>query len=87
MRQQILRPDAKGRITLGLLAQGVSGFQVDIDSKQNIIILKPLIEIPAAEQWLFNNPKALKQVQTGLKESGLNRLSSRGRFGQYLKDE
>lgn len=87
MKPQILRPDSKGRITLGVLAQGISGFQVDIDSKQNIIILKPLIEIPAAEQWLFNNPVALKDVQTGLKESGLNQLSSRGKFGKYLKDE
>ena len=53
--KQILkvRPDSKGRITLGELASGVSTFSVSRDSN-NRIILEPFVEISAREQKNFD---------------------------------
>jgi hypothetical protein len=80
-----LRPDAKGRINLGALAKGISGFNVSVDNEQRII-LEPLVEIPAKEQWLFNNPEALNQVKKGLQDAGNGQLTKKD-FSQYLDDE
>ena len=63
-----IKPDTKGRIYLGKLAEGVSGFTVKVD-KNHRIILDPLVEIPAREKWLFDNKPALQTVRQGLKEA------------------
>ena len=81
-----VRPDAKGRITLGQLAQGISSFIVTID-KHNRIILHPRIEIPAQEKWLFNNKAALSKVKKGLQDSAAKRVHRRGSFAKYMEDE
>ncbi len=53
-----LRPDAKGRITLGALASGISSFRATVDTSGRII-LDPFAEIPAREKWLFENKDAM----------------------------
>lgn len=78
-----LRPDAKGRVTLGSLADGISGFHVKVDAKQRII-LEPLVEIPASEKWLFDNPEALAQVKKGLKDAATGKHNDLGDFSQFL---
>ncbi len=80
-----LRPDSKGRITLGSLSEGVSGFKVTVD-KQHRIILEPLVEIPAREKWLFNNPTALRQVQKGIQDAAQGKVIKRD-FSRYLDDD
>jgi hypothetical protein len=56
---QQLRPDAKGRINLGKLAQGVSSFRAHRTEEGNII-LEPFTEIPARERWLFDRTLPLE---------------------------
>jgi len=85
LQHRTLRPDAKGRISLGSLSEGVSGFKVTVD-KQHRIILEPLVEIPAHEKWLFNNPTALRQVQKGMEDAAQGRVVKRD-FSSYLKDD
>ena len=80
-----LRPDSKGRITLGSLSDGVSGFKMTVD-KQQRIILEPLVEIPAHEKWLFDNPIALRQIQKGVDDAAKGRVVKQD-FSQYLSDE
>lgn len=80
-----VRPDSKGRITLGKVAEGVSSYTVI--REQGRIILEPNIEIPAKEKWLFDNKKALKQLKKGLEDSAAGRTQSRGDFAKYLDDE
>jgi len=80
-----LRPDSKGRISLGSLSEGVSGFKVTVD-KQQRIILEPLVEITAREKWLFNNPTALRQVQKGIEDAARGRVVKKD-FSKYLKDD
>lgn len=86
MLVKMLRPDSKGRITLGSLAKGVSGFSVT-ETKDHKIILEPYSEIPLSEKWLFDNHAALKKVSDGLKEADAGDLIDRGSFSKFLKDE
>ena len=79
-----LRPDSKGRITLGKLAQGVSSFRVKVAAGGKII-LEPFAEVPAQERWLFQNPEALEQVRQGLADANAGRVRSIGSFSRYVK--
>jgi hypothetical protein len=63
-----IKPDSKGRITLGSLAEGVSSFKVMVDQFQRII-LEPMVEIPASEKWIYNNKEALSSVKQGLQDA------------------
>jgi len=80
--EKILRPDSKGRICLGRLAEGVSSFHLTVD-KERRIVLVPYSEIPSREKWLFENPEALASVKRGLHDSEAGHLSSRGSFAHF----
>lgn len=80
-----LRPDAKGRITLGSLAKGATGFSVSID-KQQRIVLEPLVEIPAREKWLFENKAALNQVKKGIQDAADGKITKKD-FSQFADEE
>jgi hypothetical protein len=79
-----LRPDSKGRITLGKLAEGVSSYRArrQADGK---IVLEPFVEIPADERWLYENREALESVRRGLTDSKAGRIVSRGSFAKFGK--
>lgn len=83
----ILKPDIKGRITLGKLAKGVSSFHVIVNSKKGQIILEPYTEIPLKESWLFNNKKALTQLNNGIKDSAKGQVKFIEDFSKYLDDD
>lgn len=89
MNKQIippLRPDAKGRITLGKLADGVSSYHASVDDHGKIT-LEPFVEIPAREHWLFKNPEALASVREGLAQSARGETHYLGSFAQFADDE
>ena len=77
--EKVLRPDSKGRITLGKLARGVSSFRVSVDDRQRIV-LEPYTEIPASEMWLFNNPAARESLSRGLADARDGLVSDLGSF-------
>lgn len=81
-----IRPDAKGRITLGALARGISSFQATVDSSGRII-LEPFAEIPAREKWLFENKGALAAVREGLTQAAEGQTRSRGSFAPFANEE
>lgn len=85
MLPKIVRPDSRGRISLGHLADGVSGYSLTI--KDHKIILEPYVEIKAQEKWLFDNKKALKKVEQGLKDAAAGRISKKGSFAEFSNDE
>jgi len=86
MLHKIVRPDAKGRIMLGALAKGVSGY-VLTETKDHRLILDPRVEIPASEKWLFDNKTALKKVERGLQDAAKGRLSDKGSFAEFVDDD
>ena len=63
-----VRPDKKGRITLGPLLQGASSVRVSIDEESRIV-LEAYAEVPLREAWLYENAEALESVRQGLRES------------------
>jgi hypothetical protein len=81
-----VHPDAKGRITLGALAKGISSYEVK-PGKNGQIILEPRVEIPAREAWLFQNKTALKMVLAGLEDAKAGRVRSLGSFRKYADDD
>ena len=83
-----VRPDSKGRITLGKLAEGVSSFMVS-EHPGGGYLLEPMVEIPAREKWLFENKAALSSVKRGLAQSAKGEVRSRGSFAKFAdeKDE
>jgi hypothetical protein len=86
MLSKMIKPDARGRVLLGRLTEGVSSFSVTVDA-DNRIILEPYTEIPVREKWLFDNKNALKKVKNGIKDSALGRVSERGSFIKYIDDD
>jgi len=89
MNKQIippLRPDSKGRITLGKLATGISSYRAEID-EHGKITLEPFKEIPAREHWLFKNPAALASVRLGLEQSARGETHYLGSFEEFANDE
>ncbi len=80
-----VRPDTKGRISLGKLAQGVSSFHVTVDSDHRII-LEPYSEIPSREAWIFADKAALAKVQKGLQESAEGQLHDLGSFASFAEE-
>ena len=81
-----VRPDSKGRITLGSLAFGVSSFKAYRD-KQGRIVLEPQVEVPAAEAWLWQNPSAMKAVRQGLRDSAEGKVVDRDSFAHHVDGE
>jgi hypothetical protein len=85
-RELTVRPDAKGRITLGSLAKGVSSFQVR-EQPDGSLLLEPFKEVPAREAWLYENPEALDSLRKGLADAEAGRVRKRGSFSSYVTDE
>jgi len=79
----LLRPDSKGRITLGKLADGVSSYRAR-RQKDGKILLEPFIEIPAEERWVYENPDILAAIKRGLADSKAGRVT-RMSFKKYVK--
>ncbi len=76
-----VRPDKKGRITLGSLLRGASSVRVSVD-EQSRIVLEPYAEVPLREAWLYENADALKSVRQGLEESANGELHDLGSFAE-----
>lgn len=81
-----VRPDGKGRITLGKLTKDFSGYTLK-ESSDGVIVLEPLIEVPAKEAWLFKNKEALASIERGLKQSAEGKTKSLGSFAKHLKND
>jgi hypothetical protein len=83
--QKNVRPDSKGRVALGKLAEGVSSFDV-LPNSDGSLVLRPKVEIPAADVWLFKNPAALASVKRGLTQSANGQYVKRPRYAKHAED-
>ena len=64
----VLSVDSRNRITVGKCLGNYKRVKVFKDSRGNILLI-PLVEVPAAEMWLYQNKKALASVKHGLKDA------------------
>ncbi len=83
MADQMLRLDSKNRITLSKLLIFGSVSSVQASTLENgDIVLKPMVEIPANERWLYENKDALESVKRGLAQTETEDLGS---FAKYAE--
>jgi hypothetical protein len=83
---KVVRPDNKHRIALGHLADGVSSYRLE-QKDDGVLILSPLVEIPAGEAWLWKNKTALASVQRGLAQAAKGPGKYLGSFAKHATDE
>jgi hypothetical protein len=79
-----LRPDERGRITLGEIAKSVSSYDVEIQPDGKII-LTPYIEIPKNEIWLYKNKEALENVLTGIQQAKEGKVKKRKSYAEFAE--
>ncbi len=84
--KKYLKPDSKGRITLGSIAKNISSYEVHFNNDGSIL-LEPQVEIPAKEAWLFQNKEALNAVKEGLQNAASGKVKKRGSFTEYTEDK
>jgi hypothetical protein len=51
------------------------------------VLLSPEVSVPMHEVWLYQNPKALKSVLKGLRQSREGKLVDLGSFAKYADEE
>jgi len=66
--------DDRNRLTLGELPKGLKRVQIYTNDRGEVL-LRPVVEIPASEAWLFENEEALKSVKKGLKDVSEGKIS------------
>jgi hypothetical protein len=67
-----LKPDSRQRLAFGkLLAAAGLGPNVRFAAKwsNGHFTLKPMVSVPASEEWLYANPEALASVKRGLAQA------------------
>jgi len=84
--------DSKNRITLGqkilklITSQtGVEEFQI-FYGEEGDILLRPVINIPSKEAWIYRNSKILKLIREGLKEAKEGKIERVKNLDKFLKD-
>ena len=79
-------PDSKNRIilTAALKQKDIDGFTV-FTNPIGEIKLVPVVKVPAYEAWIYNNPKALEDVQIGMEEALAGKARPLGRFRRKYK--
>jgi len=71
-----VRPDRKGRVTLGKLARGISSFALRVD-ESGMITLEPFREVSARQAWRFPVPLTRGEISRALTEAVTGRAASR----------
>ena len=79
--KDIVQPDGRGRVSLGMIAVGKNYRVMTNDAGQ--ILLDPVIPVPERELWLWQNPEAIASVQRGMQQVQDHDLHDLGSFAQY----
>lgn len=75
--------DDRGRVAIGSLGDA-SKYRMSKNSCGQIL-LTPVVEVPAHEMWLHNNPDALASVHRGLADAAEGRVHNIGSFAKYTE--
>lgn len=66
--------DERQRVNLGDEIKGIKRVQLFKNAAGEILI-RPLVEIPAREAWLYKNKKAFSSLQKGLEDVAAGKVS------------
>ena len=81
LKDEIIKADARGRITVGSEASERQ-FRIMINDDGQIL-LDPVVVIPEREAWLFRNPQAATSVLRGIEQSKAGKTKSLGSFEEF----
>ena len=62
MTDIFLRPDSKGRISLGKIANNVSSYKMTI-KENGQLLLEPYVEIPLSDKWVFEDKDLIDKLK------------------------
>lgn len=77
--------DDRSRITLSKVlkpSEKITSFYAHREG--NRIVLEPMVEIPAEQTWVWEDPELLTAFERGLKQKGEHDLGS---FAEFADDE
>jgi hypothetical protein len=66
--------DDRNRLTLGELIKGSKRIRL-YKNDRGEVLLRPVVEIPASEAWLFQNKEAFESVKKGLEDASEGKIS------------
>ena len=66
--------DERQRVCIGDLLKGIKRVQL-FKSASGEILIRPMVEIPASEVWLYKNKKAFASVKKGLRDAASGKTS------------
>ena len=66
--------DERKRLTIGEYLRGFKRVRL-YQNDAGEILVRPVVEIPASELWLYKNKKALQSVYAGLKDAAEGKIS------------
>jgi hypothetical protein len=66
--------DERNRLTVGEILKGCKRIRL-YRNNSGEILLQPIVEIPASELWLFQNPEAINEVREGLRDASQGNVS------------
>jgi len=66
--------DDRKRLTLGDLLKEFKRVKLYRNDRGELL-LRPVVEVPASEAWLFENRKALESVLDGIRDAAEGRIS------------
>lgn len=62
MKNTIVRPDSKGRISLGEITRNVSSYRITV-KENGQLLLDPFVEIPLSDKWIFEDKNLLNKLK------------------------
>lgn len=62
MKNAIVRPDSKGRISLGEITRNVSSYRITV-KENGQLLLDPFVEIPLSDKWVFEDKDLLNKLK------------------------
>jgi hypothetical protein len=86
MEGQIVKPDARGRVSLKKFVGDVAKYTLKVNEDGSLLLLpskKAAHPVPTSEKWLYSNPKARLALEKGLMEAAHGQVVSLGSFAKY----
>jgi len=84
-RNGIVRPDTRGRVTLGSAAQDAN-YRVLVNERGQIL-LDPVVPVPASEAWMWKNSALSASMKRALRHAKAGEFKDLGSFAQFASED
>ena len=83
--------DSKNRVNLGRKVRKLLGAKMKVDSfkvfigKDGDVLLRPSVNIPSRELWLYKDPSAYSQLKEGLQQAKAGKVQKASDLEHFLE--